>query len=188
MQYEIKRIHQTLGVTVIYVTHDQGEALTMSDRIAVFNGGAIEQLDTPELLYERPQNAFVARFVGENNRLPGRVRGRSGDRCAVDVGGAVVHAAAVGAMAEGQAALLSLRPERVVLGPASSDCENQFDSTIREIVYVGDHRRVRLAVCGTEKFIAKTSNAAGQPGMAPGDQIRVGWHAADCRALDPQGG
>ena len=188
MQYEIKRIHQTLGITVIYVTHDQGEALTMSDRIAVFNGGIIEQLATPELLYERPHNAFVARFVGENNRLPGRVRARSGERCAVDVGGVVVHAAAVGAMAEGQEALLSLRPERVLLGPASSDCENQFDAIIREIVYVGDHSRIRLSVCGIETFIAKTSSAPGRRGMAPGDRLRVGWHAADCRALDPQGG
>jgi putative spermidine/putrescine transport system ATP-binding protein len=183
MQYEIKRIHQTLGITVIYVTHDQGEALTMSDRIAVFNGGIIEQLATPELLYESPQNAFVARFVGENNRLAGRVRATSGERCTVDVGGVAVHAVAVGALAEGQEVLLSLRPERVLLGPSSDSCENRFDATVREIVYVGDHSRIRLAVCGTETFIAKTGSAPGSFGMASGDRIRAGWHAADCRAL-----
>jgi putative spermidine/putrescine transport system ATP-binding protein len=187
MQYEIKRIHQTLGITVIYVTHDQSEALTMSDRIAVFNDGIIEQLAEPEILYERPQNAFVARFIGENNRLPGRVLARNGERCTVNVGGAVVQAVAVGTMAAGQVALLSLRPERVLLGPASGGSENQFDATIREIVYVGDHIRVRLAVCGTETFVAKVGSALGPRGIAPSDRIRVGWHAADCRALDSQG-
>ena len=73
MQYEIKRIHENLGVTVIYVTHDQSEALTMSSRIAVFNDGVIQQLATPDVLYEKPENAFVAQFIGENNRLRGTV-------------------------------------------------------------------------------------------------------------------
>ncbi|MBL8660538.1 MAG: ATP-binding cassette domain-containing protein, partial [Rhodospirillales bacterium] len=73
MQIEIKHIHQTLGVTFVYVTHDQGEALTMSDRVAVMSNGVIEQLDTPENIYEAPLNAFVAHFIGENNRLPGRI-------------------------------------------------------------------------------------------------------------------
>jgi len=183
MQYEIKHIHQTLGLTVIYVTHDQSEALTMSDRIAVFNDGIIEQLAAPEILYERPQNAFVAHFVGENNRLAGRVRARSGERCTVDVGGAPVHAAAVGGITAGQEVLLSLRPERVLLGPGSDDCENRFEAMVREIVYAGDHSRVLLAVCGTETFIAKTGGASGSLRVAPGDRIHVGWHAADCLAL-----
>ncbi len=78
MQYEIKRIHETLGITVVYVTHDQSEALTMSDRIAVFNDGVIQQLATPEDLYERPDNAFVAQFIGENNKLDGLVSANDG--------------------------------------------------------------------------------------------------------------
>ena len=72
MQLEIRRLHQRLGVTMVYVTHDQAEALTMSDRIAVFHRGRIQQLDTPEQMYEYPKNAFVARFIGENNRLDGQ--------------------------------------------------------------------------------------------------------------------
>ncbi len=72
MQFEIKHIHDSLGVTVIYVTHDQSEALTMSDRIAVFNDGRIQQLAPPEVLYEKPENSFVAQFIGENNTLHGR--------------------------------------------------------------------------------------------------------------------
>jgi putative spermidine/putrescine transport system ATP-binding protein len=89
MQYEIKHLHERLGITVVYVTHDQGEALTMSDRVAVFNEGRIQQLAAPAQLYEAPANAFVARFIGENNRLQGRVRGLDGPHCAVEVDGAL---------------------------------------------------------------------------------------------------
>ncbi|WP_157788522.1 ABC transporter ATP-binding protein, partial [Bradyrhizobium japonicum] len=88
MQLEIKHIHEDLGVTVVYVTHDQSEALTMSDRIAVFNDGAIQQIAAPAELYERPQNAFVAQFIGENNRLHGKVIAINGETCKVEVPGA----------------------------------------------------------------------------------------------------
>ena len=87
MQLEIKHIHRDLGVTVVYVTHDQSEALTMSDRIAVFNDGAIQQLATPDDLYERPQNSFVAQFIGENNRLRGKVVAVNGTGCQVEIAG-----------------------------------------------------------------------------------------------------
>ena len=83
MQYEIKHIHENLGITVVYVTHDQSEALTMSDRIAVFNDGVIQQLAAPEDLYERPENAFVAQFIGENNTLDGKVAGINGQVASV---------------------------------------------------------------------------------------------------------
>ena len=83
MQYEIRRMHENLGVTIVYVTHDQSEALTMSDRIAVFDDGVIQQLAAPDTLYERPENAFVARFIGENNRLLGRIKALDGDGCTV---------------------------------------------------------------------------------------------------------
>ena len=96
MQLEIKHIHKNVGVTVVYVTHDQSEALTMSDRIAVFNDGAIQQLATPEDLYERPENAFVAQFIGENNRFRGKVTAMNGTTCQVTIeGGAGVKALAV---------------------------------------------------------------------------------------------
>ena len=92
MQYEIKHIHERLGVTVVYVTHDQTEALTMSDRVAVFNDGVIQQLSTPDELYERPKNAFVAQFIGENNTLSGTVESIDGSKCTVktDAGEQVV--------------------------------------------------------------------------------------------------
>ena len=83
MQLEIRRLHQRLGVTMVYVTHDQAEALTMSDRIAVFHRGRVQQLDRPERIYEQPVERFVARFIGENNRLDGRLEGVDGNRCTI---------------------------------------------------------------------------------------------------------
>ena len=99
MQYEIKHIHDNLEVTVVYVTHDQSEALTMSNRICVFNEGVIEQLASPTDLYERPNNAFVAQFIGENNTLPGQVTSVNGNHCQVQTdGGASVEALKVNAV------------------------------------------------------------------------------------------
>ena len=105
MQFEIKHLHEELGITVVYVTHDQGEALTMSDRIAVFNDGRIQQLAPPAELYERPGNSFVASFIGENNSLPGsyrRAARRQGAGAAVD-GGGVIDATAVNIREKGSA-------------------------------------------------------------------------------------
>src|SRR5205823_9858126 len=87
MQLEVRGLHQRLGVTMIYVTHDQHEALTMSDRIAVFHRGRVQQQGRPETIYEAPANAFVARFIGENNRFDGRLEALSGDRCTVKIAG-----------------------------------------------------------------------------------------------------
>ncbi len=184
MQYEIKHLHESLGVTVIYVTHDQNEALTMSDRIAVFNKGAIQQLASPEDLYEKPKNAFVAQFIGENNRLPGKLKSRAGSRCMVEVGSHVVSALAVCAAGVGEATTLSLRPERVFLDREVINCPNQFTAEVKELIYVGDHLRMRLAVCGVEDFIVKVANSRSHQGISVGDAIRIGWQADDCRALD----
>ena len=87
MQYEIKHLHERLGITIVYVTHDQSEALTMSDRIAVFNDGRIQQLATPADLYEKPENSFVAQFIGENNRLRGVTRAMHDGRAEVEMQG-----------------------------------------------------------------------------------------------------
>ena len=97
MQFEIKHIHESLGVSVVYVTHDQIEALTMSNRIAVFNDGVVQQLAAPDVLYEQPENAFVAQFIGENNKLVGTITERDGGNVTVklDGGGEVVSALAV---------------------------------------------------------------------------------------------
>ena len=186
MQLEIKHIHEKLGVTFVYVTHDQGEALTMSDRVAVMSNGVIEQLDTPERVYEAPLNAFVAHFIGENNRLPGRVLSSDGRTCVVEVAdGWRIEALAVGTGAvAGAATSVSLRPERVQVGEAAAACANRFDAEVLELVYLGDHTRLRLATCGQDNFVLKIGHAAGPPHLSPGERIGIGFAVDDCRALD----
>ena len=185
MQYEIKHIHENLGVTVVYVTHDQSEALTMSDRVAVFNDGVIQQISTPDELYERPQNSFVAQFIGENNKLSGQVREISGEECRVDLdGGGSVTALPVNVEGVGARTTLSLRPERIEIDPPA-DWTNSLDGRVEELIYLGDHIRARLSVAGNDAFIVKVPNREGSVRLKEGTDTRVGWLARDCRALDP---
>jgi len=188
MQYEIKHIHEELGVTMVYVTHDQAEALTMSDRIAVFNDGKIQQLATPEVLYEQPENAFVAAFIGENNRFVGTVREVADEKCAVEVKGAIVHALPVRVGAKGTRTTLSLRPERVFIDPAEGTFPNVFDAEVQELIYLGDHIRARVTVLQNEEFIIKVPNSYNHQVIHKGDRIKVGWALEDCRALDATDG
>ena len=185
MQYEIKHIHESLGVSVVYVTHDQSEALTMSNRIAVFNDGVVQQLSTPAELYERPQNAFVAQFIGENNRLMGTITELADGRCVVDVdGGGAVTALPVNVAGKGERTTLSLRPERVTINPPEGSMPNVFEGTVEELIYLGDHIRTRVNVCGHDDFIVKVPNASGHASLAEKAVVKVGWDLEDCRALD----
>ncbi|OSJ13571.1 ABC transporter ATP-binding protein [Bradyrhizobium canariense] len=185
MQLEIKHIHEDLGVTVVYVTHDQGEALTMSDRIAVFNYGVIQQLAAPAELYERPQNAFVAQFIGENNRLHGKVVALHDATCQVEIPGAgKVQALAVNVGGVGRSTVLSLRPERVKLNPAPGSLPNVFSAQVSEVIYLGDHVRTRVSVCGHDDFVIKLPNSEGTVQVEPDAVITIGWKTEDCRALD----
>jgi putative spermidine/putrescine transport system ATP-binding protein len=184
LQYEIKHIHETLGVTVIYVTHDQGEALTMSDRIAVFDKGSIQQVAAPAELYESPQNAFVAQFIGENNKLYGQIKGITGSGCVVEIEGGTVQALPVNVVDVGRRTMLSLRPERVMLNPPNGAFPNVFDGCVRELIYLGDHIRIRLAVCGEENFVVKVPNTMDHQAIGVGQPVKVGWRREDCRALD----
>lgn len=189
MQIEIKHIHKNLGVTIVYVTHDQGEALTMSDRIAVFNGGVIQQLAAPAELYERPQSAFVAQFIGENNQLHGSIVAMNGTTCRVEIPGAgTVKALAINVEAVGRRTVLSLRPERVRLNPAPGSLPNIFSARVEELIYLGDHVRTRVSVCGHDDFVVKVPNSEGGPRVEAGAAITVGWKTEDCRALDVSNG
>ena len=184
MQIEIKHLQRQLGVTVVYVTHDQSEALTMSDRVAVFNAGRIEQVDSPAALYEEPRTAFVARFIGENNALRGRVLQRDGALCRVAVAGETVIARAVGTCVPGQEVGLSIRPERIRIGPADASLDNGTEAQLLEVVYLGDHGRARLRVLGTEEFVLKIPVEQLGALPEPGGRFTIGWQAAHCRALD----
>ncbi|SFN57440.1 putative spermidine/putrescine transport system ATP-binding protein [Formivibrio citricus] len=186
MQMEIKHIHQQLGVTVVYVTHDQSEALTMSDRVAVFNNGIIQQIDKPEVLYERPANSFVANFIGENNRLTGKLLSRDGEQCVVEMPyGEKVIASAINVGEIGDPVSLSIRPERVVLNDAALSVQNRFNGQIREFIYLGDHVRIRMEVCGTHDFIIKMPTSQFDSRLREGDVVPLGWAAEYAHALDP---
>ena len=183
MQYEIKHLHERLGVTVVYVTHDQSEALTMSDRIAVFNDGVIQQLAPPADLYERPENAFVAQFIGENNKLAGQVKEYNGTEVRVAVeGGPEVGALAVNCEGVGKPTMLSIRPERVLIG--DNTAPNAMEAKVVELIYLGDHIRCRLEVAGHDDFIVKVPNSNKHAALKVGETSPIGWITEDCRALD----
>ncbi|TCO81028.1 putative spermidine/putrescine transport system ATP-binding protein [Plasticicumulans lactativorans] len=188
MQLEIKHLHRDLGLTVVFVTHDQSEALTMSDRVAVFNEGVIQQIDSPGNLYEHPRNSFVANFIGENNRLHGTVGTVDGELCTVRLDdGTQLRAKAVNVGGAGSATTLSIRPERVVLGTATNSAalENHLSGRILEFIYLGDHVRLRVSVAGHDDFMVKVPIADLDPAWREGDRVDVGWKALDIRALDP---
>ncbi|MDN2566545.1 ABC transporter ATP-binding protein [Aquibium sp. A9E412] len=187
MQFEIKHIHESLGVTVIYVTHDQGEALTMSDRIAVFNDGKVQQLAAPEVLYEKPENSFVAQFIGENNTLHGKIRAINDGIARVELtDGETVNALAINA-GPGERTQLSIRPERVEIDPDGSVTDHTVTGRVEEVIYLGDHIRTRMTVAGNSDFVVKTRNRLGARRFKPGEKVRVGWATEDCRALDSAG-
>ena len=187
MQFEIKHLHESLGITVVYVTHDQGEALTMSDRVAVFHDGRIQQLATPQDLYERPDNSFVAQFIGENNKLRGKLAAIAGGRCKVQLAtGEVIDATPVNVRAIGAETVVSIRPERVEFKTELlPEGAQTIDATVREVIYMGDLLRTVLSVAGTQDFVMKSRNAQGQRVLTPGETIKIGWAPADARALDP---
>jgi len=187
MQFEIKHLHDNLGITVVYVTHDQGEALTMSDRIAVFNDGRIQQLAPPADLYERPDNSFVAGFIGENNKLHGTIEDISGGRALVRLPtGELIDATPVNVTAKGQKTMVSIRPERVEFKTESLPPDaHLIDAEVTEVIYMGDLFRTVLRVAGTDGFVIKSRNALGQRMLTPGEKIRIGWAPVDARALDP---
>ena len=184
MQYEIKHIHEKIGITVVYVTHDQSEALTMSNRIAVFNDGKIQQISSPDVLYEKPDSSFVAQFIGENNQLKGKVKSVNGENCIITTeSGDDIQALKINVNNSGDASLVSLRPERVAIN-SSEKFENNFDAKVKELIYLGDHIRSRVEVCGNDQFIVKVPNSYKGANLKEGATVKLSWKASDSRALD----
>jgi len=184
MQYEIKHIHESIGVTIVYVTHDQNEALTMSNRIAVFNDGKVQQLSRPDQLYEEPVNSFVAQFIGENNTFAGQVTEITKDKCKVKLNsGAEIFANPITVKSKGEKTTVSLRPERALINPTSK-MENNHKGKIEEVIYHGDHTRVRIDLLGNNQFILKIPNSSSNIDIKLGNTINVGWNSKDSRALD----
>ncbi len=188
LQFEIRHLHQRLGVTMIYVTHDQSEALTMSDRIAVFHDGSIQQVATPEILYEQPTNAFVARFVGENNRLAGVVRTVEDDTAGVQLDCGPLVQARFGDVRPGERCVVSVRPERIaVAAAAAADLgHGAVAAELIEAIYLGDHLRLRLSLGGGGEVVVKRPAGAGMAGLAPGRPAAIAWQAHHALTFRPE--
>lgn len=186
MQFEITRLAHNLGITTVYVTHDQTEALTMSDRVAVFNDGRIQQLAPPTELYEAPVNSFVAQFIGENNTLEGTVKEITNGVALVQLDdGELIDCKPVNVSQPGERTRVSIRPERVEYNKSRlQEGAHTLKAEVLEFIYMGDIFRTRLRVAGNDEFIIKTRNAPDQTRLQPGQQIEVGWLPEDCHALD----
>jgi len=184
MQYEIKKLHRRLGTTIVYVTHDQSEALTMSDRVAVFSDGDIQQIATPDRLYEDPANSFVANFIGENNGLKGKVAEIRDGRAilALSNGARVIGIAGEGLTA-GAEAILALRPERVALARSGTAKGNELKGRVDDVTYCGDHRRVQLSTADEQGFIVKIPNDQQLAVPRESETISVYWQEEDCKIV-----
>ena len=178
MQIEIRRIHRELGVTTVYVTHDQTEAMTMSDRIAVFNAGRIEQVATPLEIYRRPQTVFVAGFIGDNNIFPATADGVDAADYAVD-GLGVVRAA--DKAPRGGAYHISVRPESIRLVKSSAAGPNRFALVVTSLLNYGDSVVV-FGKVGTRDIKVRLS-AVDAAGLAEGQQVQVEWDPSSVHVI-----
>ena len=182
MQYEIKQIHRDLGVTIVYVTHDQSEALAMSDRIAIFQNGDIVQIDNPHDLYERPASVYVAGFIGENNILSGTVD-RLADNGSLVVklpsGREVTTITTAANSGPGAPATLTIRPDRIVVGDDARSLGNNLLGRVIDVTYLGDHFRAQIDIGGDQKIIVRKPSGQISGQLASGDEILVGWRVED---------
>jgi spermidine/putrescine ABC transporter ATP-binding subunit len=182
LQLEMRRLHADLGITFIYVTHDQEEALTMSDRIAVMNDGLIAQLGRPEELYDRPRSRFVASFLGESNFLPGIVHGFQGDNIVADCAGTLLRAVVpIGQEPTvGQNVVLTMRPERMKFanGGDPPNC-NRIQTRVTEAIFAGERHRYLLTAPDGTAMVLKQPSGAGVRRRAAGEMAEIIWSAAD---------
>ncbi|WP_155640376.1 TOBE domain-containing protein, partial [Burkholderia pseudomultivorans] len=184
-------LHEKLGVTFVYVTHDQGEALTMSDRVAVFDKGVVQQLDTVDRLYESPCNEFVANFIGDSNRLRGTIARVDGEFCEFHLNdGTKLVGRRIGDAAEGAPAVACIRPERMNLAThganghldgqadarANGAAANRLTGEARSLIYFGDHVRMRCAVPGQDECFVKVPLGTGAlDAFSPGAPVSLAF-------------
>jgi putative spermidine/putrescine transport system ATP-binding protein len=172
MQIELKELHRQLGVTFVYVTHDQGEALTMSDRVAVFNDGLIQQIDAVERLYETPGNRFVAGFVGDSTLLEGTTAQADHDACELVLAtGERLSGINVNHARPGAQVIASVRPERIeALFTPPENHANTLKAAVSDVIYFGDHLRLRCAIAGQAQATVKLPLSRGEQPV-PGQTV-----------------
>jgi putative spermidine/putrescine transport system ATP-binding protein len=185
MQFEIKRLHESIGFTAIYVTHDQTEALTMSDRIAVFDDGVVQQCATPEVLYERPANAFVADFIGENNHIEGTVRSIAGDLARVELSdGTLIEALNINCPDIGEPCRISIRPENLFIDQPAPARINSVSAEFVLNLYIGDSIHYYFKLGSGTEIMVKVLNDHESPKITAGDETHLSWSADRGLALD----
>ena len=183
MQLELKSLQHEVGITFVYVTHDQEEALTMSDRIAVMNEGKVQQVADPTTLYELPRNRFVASFIGQTNVFSGTVESVSGDRVTLRArGGASIEAVAPGktVVEAGSEAYAAVRPEKVRFG---GDGDNVLPVVIKQVVYMGMSTQYIAELPEGGTLVLYQQNAHEGSGPREGEEVSVTWDARNCRVL-----
>ena len=190
MQLELKRIQREVGITFIYVTHDQEEALTMSDRIAVMNAGQVEQIGTPEAIYHDPATVFVAGFIGVANLLPARVGpGHGRERTATIAGDVVVPAAdGLQGASPGDAATIMVRPERVRVAATQATAGVSIPVTVSAVIFQGPVMRVDMRTAGGTEFTAHLRPEAGLEKPTVGATLFATWDGDAARLLPPTDG
>ena len=185
LQTELLHLHERLGLTVVFVTHDQGEALTMSSRIVVMKTGAIQQVGTPAELYKRPANRFVADFVGETNFVDGKIRESDGDRhFAATTDGLIFSYLARNGHEPGQPVTAVVRPESIVLSPEPGELCNAFEGEVKETIYLGDVVKYVVQIGAETTVTAKVLLRAATVQLKRGDRVRVGWAVEDMVPVD----
>ncbi|MFT4098407.1 MAG: ABC transporter ATP-binding protein [Rhodoblastus sp.] len=180
-QFELMDIQKRLGAAFVVVTHDQDEAMSMADRIAVMRAGKIEQIGSPVEIYERPRTRYVAEFIGEINIFEGGVS-RADDVLRLDTREGVVEAIAPATIGDGATIAIAVRPERMRLAPAGEQGGNRLAGVVHDFAYRGDHRVFRIRL--NSGALARVAVPAAQPALRPGEAVTVAFDAADCVALD----
>ncbi|HTN67142.1 MAG TPA: ABC transporter ATP-binding protein [Burkholderiaceae bacterium] len=186
MQLELKALHRKLGLTFVYVTHDQSEALTMSDRVAVFDQGIIQQLAVVDDLYEYPQNQFVAGFIGDNNQISGTIATIAGEQCSLRLpDGSLLSGLNINQATPGEAATACVRPERIRLLADGAGASNALHATVSGLIYFGDHVRVRCALLQQDDcFVKLALNDVALQQLATGTRVMLAMEPERVRVFN----
>lgn len=186
MQLEVKQIQQALELTVVYVTHDQEEALTMSDRIVILNHGKIEQIGTPETIYEEPASEFVADFIGESNLIEGTYLHDDEAASVIETSRGSKIKGPRGNYKPKEQLKLVIRPEKVFFVGESMTITNNHNITsgvVEEIIYVGETTKYRMKTAFIDRLTLKRQNVYGMPAIRVGDEVKIGWTIQDTRVV-----
>ena len=188
MQLEIKELHNQLGITVLYVTHDQEEAMVMSDKICLFNEGSIEQVGSPEEMYFSPRSKFAASFLGESNILSASVKGTVDDRTILDFqGSATVEAPLRFDVRSGQNVAFMVRPESIAFADEAESGLNVIEGVVRDRILTGGVTKYFVEVAGDVTVSASSLTMRSERGRSPGDRVRLGWSIHDTVVLHGDG-